>query len=194
MSFKNLQKALGLDDDGVVGRATLTALFKRLGASQTRADELALAANVHMRTYRILDNELRFAHFIAQLAHESGGFKYMEEIASGSAYEYRSDLGNTQKGDGTRYKGRGPIQLTGRANYRKYGQSLGLDFENNPQIVALPSIGMLVACKYWADNGLNELADKDDVLAITRKINGGVNGLGDRKAKLEIIKNLLGKN
>lgn len=130
---------------------------------------------------------------MAQLAHESGNFRYMEEIASGRAYEGRKDLGNTEKGDGTRYKGRGPIQLTGRANYRKYGLALGIDFENNPEIVALPSIGMLVACKYWDDNGLNELADKDDINLITRRINGGFNGLDDRKAKLNTMKNMLGK-
>lgn len=193
MSIQNLQKALGVNDDGIVGRGTLTALFKKLGAPLAPAEELALAANVHMRTYRILDNDLRLAHFMAQLAHESGNFRYMEEIANGRAYEGRKDLGNTEKGDGTRYKGRGPIQLTGRANYRKYGRALGIDFESNPEIVALPSIGMLVACKYWFDNGLNELADKDDINLITRRINGGFNGLDDRKAKLNTMKNMLGK-
>ncbi|EOR08675.1 hypothetical protein F896_01201 [Acinetobacter genomosp. 15BJ] len=191
MSIQNLQKALGVKDDGIVGRATLTALFKKLGATHARAEELALAANVHMQSYHILDNDLRLAHFIAQLAHESGNFRYMEEIASGAAYEGRKDLGNTEKGDGTRYKGRGPIQLTGRANYRKYGQALGIDFENNPQIVALPSIGMLVACKYWSDNELNEYADKDDIKIITKRINGGFNGLADRTNQLSKIKGWL---
>ncbi|MFU8928323.1 glycoside hydrolase family 19 protein, partial [Acinetobacter puyangensis] len=178
-SIIKLQKSVGTTADGAIGRGTLTAVFKKLGANDARATELALSANIHFNTYGILDSELRFSHFLAQLAHESGNFKYMEEIASGSAYEGRADLGNTQKGDGTRYKGRGPIQLTGRANYRKYGQALGIDFENNPTIVALPSIGLLVACKYWLDNGLNALADKDDVTTITRRINGGLNGFDD---------------
>lgn len=182
--IKKLQKAVGVHDDGIIGRGTLTAVFKKLGASQSRAEELGLAANVHLRTFGILDNSLRLTHFLAQLAHESGNFRYMEEIASGTAYEGRKDLGNTQVGDGKRYKGRGPIQLTGRANYRKYGQQLGIDFENNPEIVALPSVGLLVACKFWSDNGLNALADKDDVMAITCRINGGTNGLADRKAHL----------
>lgn len=182
--IKKLQKAAGVHDDGIIGRCTLTAVFRKLGASQSRAEELGLAANVHLRTFGILDNSLRLIHFLAQLAHESGNFRYMEEIASGAAYEGRKDLGNTQAGDGKRYKGRGPIQLTGRANYRKYGQQLGIDFENNPDIVALPSVGLLVACKFWSDNGLNTLADKDDVLTITRRINGGTNGLADRKAHL----------
>lgn len=183
-----LQKAVGVKADGLIGRNTLTAVFQKLGASQSRAEELGLAANVHLKNYGIFGNKRRFSHFLAQLAHESGNFRYMEEIASGVAYEGRKDLGNTQAGDGVRYKGRGPIQLTGRANYRKYGQQLGIDFENNPTIVALPSIGLLVACKYWSDNNLNELADKDDVTMITRRINGGLNGFDDRKKKLLIIK------
>ena len=191
--IKKLQKAVGVHDDGIIGRGTLTAVFRKLGANQSRAEELALAANVHFRTYGILDNSLRLIHFLAQLAHESGNFKYMEEIASGAAYEGRKDLGNTQPGDGKRFKGRGPIQLTGRANYRRYGQQLGIDFENNPAIVAIPSVGLLVACKFWSDNGLNELADKDDVVSITKRINGGTNGLADRKAKLEIIKGMMEK-
>ena len=188
-----LQKAVGVKADGILGRNTLTAVFQKLGANASRAEELALAANIHFRTYGILDNPLRLIHFLAQLAHESGNFKYMEEIASGAAYEGRKDLGNVMSGDGVKFKGRGPIQLTGRANYRRYGQQLGIDFENNPEIVAIPSIGLLVACKFWSDNGLNELADKDDVLSITKRINGGTNGLADRKVKLEIIKGMMGK-
>ncbi|WP_151813005.1 glycoside hydrolase family 19 protein [Acinetobacter junii] len=188
MNLKNLQRKLGVTDDGVIGRGTLTALFMKLGANQSRAEELALAANVHFKDYAILYNELRFAHFIAQLAHESGNFRFMEEIASGAAYEGRKDLGNTEKGDGTRYKGRGPIQLTGRANYRKYGRALGIDFESHPEMVSIPSIGLLVACKYWVNNGLNEIADRDDLSTITLRINGGTNGIEDRKAKLAMIK------
>ena len=189
--IKKLQRTVGVHDDGIIGRGTLTAVFKKLGASQSRAEELGLAANVHLRNFGILDNSLRFIHFLAQLAHESGNFRYMEEIASGAAYEGRKDLGNTQVGDGKRFKGRGPIQLTGRTNYRKYGQQLGIDFENNPEIVAIPSVGLLVACKFWADNNLNALADQDDVTTIARRINGGLNGFEDRKNKLSMIKGWL---
>ncbi|MDS7933589.1 glycoside hydrolase family 19 protein [Acinetobacter sp. V91_7] len=188
MKFINLQKSLGVAVDGKIGRGTLTALFKKLGTNQSRAEELALAANVHFKDYAILYNELRFAHFIAQLAHESGNFRYMEEIASGAAYEGRKDLGNIMAGDGIRFKGRGPIQLTGRANYQQYGRALGIDFESHPELVAIPSIGLLVACKFWTNNGLNELADRDDILTITRRINGGTNGLDDRKSNLAKIK------
>ncbi|MBP2603662.1 putative chitinase [Acinetobacter calcoaceticus] len=91
-------------------------------------------------------------------------------------------------GDGVRFKGRGPLQLTGRANYQKYGRALGIDFEFHPDLVAIPSIGLLVSCKFWVNNGLNELADRDDLLTITRRINGDTNGLDDRKVNLAKIK------
>lgn len=187
-NIRALQRSVGVIDDGAVGRLTLAALFRRLGASHDIADELGLAGAVHMRGYGILDNHLRLIHFVAQVGHESGSFKYMQEIASGAAYEGRQDLGNTQRGDGTRYKGRGVIQLTGRANYRNYGRALGIDFERNPDIVATPSIGMLVACKYWSDKGLNALADIGDIQTITRRINGGLNGYNDRLRRLETLR------
>lgn len=187
LDITQLQKAVGVKADGILGRNTLTAVFQKLGANPARATELALAANVHLETYSI-KTQLRFCHFLAQLAHESGNFRYMEEIASGAAYEGRKDLGNTQTGDGKLFKGRGPIQLTGRANYRRYGQQIGIDFENNPEIVAIPSVGLLVACKFWSENNLNVFADYDDVTTITRRINGGLNGFDDRKNKLSMIK------
>ncbi|HEX8421186.1 MAG TPA: glycoside hydrolase family 19 protein [Sphingomonas sp.] len=191
---KKLQHNLGVTTDGDIGRGTLTALFRVMGAGPQRAIDLALGANVHLRTYGILDTGLRLAHFMGQTAHESGGYQYMEEIGSAvyfARYNNRADLGNVVPGDGPLFHGRGPIQLTGRANYRKYGQDLGLDFENNPAMVALPAVGMLVACKYWSDHGLNELADADNLERITRKINGGVNGLDDRKARIAKAKGLI---
>ena len=181
---KKLQSALGVTADGVLGRGTYAALFAKFGAGPVRAAELALAANVHFSPYGLLVNNLRLAHFMAQLVHESGGFRYMEEIASGSAYEGRSDLGNDRPGDGTRFKGRGPIQITGRANYRTFGRAIGIDIENNPTIAAVPSIGLHLALEYWQSRGLNALADADDVRGITRKINGGFNGLEDREMHL----------
>src|SRR3979409_69662 len=105
---------------------------------------------------------LREAAFLAQLAHESAALRYMEEIASGAAYEGRADLGNTQPGDGKCYKGRGPIQLTGGANYKKYGDQLGLDLIDNPTIAATPEVGFRIAGLFWKSNGLNELADQQD--------------------------------
>lgn len=191
MNKKGLQEKLGVNADGIIGRGTFTALFSKLGAAPVRAAELALSANVHFPAYGIMDSELRLAHFMAQLVHESGHFKYMEEIASGAAYEGRRDLGNTVAGDGKRFKGRGPIQLTGRANYRKFGRRIGIDLENHPEIAAIPSIGLHTALEYWKDRNLNAYADRDDVVGITKRINGGTNGLADRKANLAKIKSWL---
>jgi predicted chitinase len=137
---------------------------------------------------------LREAAFLAQLAHESGELRYMEEIASGAAYEGRANLGNTQPGDGKRYKGRGPIQLTGRANYERYGGLLGLDLINNPTIAATPEVGFRIAGQFWQLNGLNALADQQDIRQITKRINGGYNGLDDRIKYYERAKKVLNKD
>lgn len=188
---RKLQTRLGVTVDNDVGRGTLAALFGAFGAKPALATELGLAANVHFRTYGILDTGLRLAHFMGQCAHESGGFRYMEEIASGAAYEGRADLGNTQPGDGKRYKGRGPIQLTGRANYRAFGREVGIDFEAHPEMVAFPSVGLMAAVRYWNSRGLNAFADADDLLAITKRINGGTNGLEDRKVQTAKAKGLV---
>ena len=127
-----------------------------------------------------IDSPPRKAAFIAQLAHESGGFQYSEEIASGSAYEGRSDLGNTQPGDGKRFKGRGFIQLTGRANYAAAGEALGLDLINKPELAAKPENAARVAAWYWNSRDLNGLADRGNFDGITKRINGGFNGKADR--------------
>jgi predicted chitinase len=121
------------------------------------------------------------AAFLAQLAHESGQFRYMEEIASGAAYEGRRDLGNTQPGDGTRFKGRGPIQLTGRANYAAASKALGVDLVNNPKAAATPEVGFRTAAWFWNTRGLNNLAEQGNFREVTRRINGGFNGLADRQ-------------
>src|SRR5687768_8130198 len=136
---------------------------------------------------------LRETAFLAQLAHESGELRFMEEIASGAAYEGRRDLGNTQPGDGKRYKGRGLIQLTGRANYKKYGDRIGEDLIGNPTRAADPATSLILACEYWKNTrgGLNQFADKDDVVTITKAINGGLNGLDDRKQYLAKAKRVL---
>lgn len=192
LDARKLQTNLGVPVDGDIGRGTLTALFAKMGAKPALAAELGLAANVHFRTYGILDTGLRLAHFMGQCAHESGGFIYMEEIASGQAYEGRADLGNAVPGDGRRYKGRGPIQLTGRANYRAFGRDVGIDFEQHPELVATPSIGLMAGARFWAAHGLNAKADADDLLGITRSINGGTNGLEDRKARTAKAKEIIG--
>ena len=139
-----------------------------------------------------MNTDIRAAHFLAQTCHESAGFRTTEEFASGSAYEGRKDLGNTQPGDGPRYKGRGLIQLTGRANYVEYGEALGLGLVDHPETAADPVISLRIACEYWKRRGLNQVADRDDIETITRRINGGLNGLDDRKAYLAKAKAALG--
>jgi predicted chitinase len=134
----------------------------------------------------------RKAAFLAQLAHESGQLRYFEELASGDAYEGRANLGNTQPGDGRRYKGRGPIQLTGRANYRDAGRELGLPLEEKPELVATPAVGFRTAAWFWRTRELNELADAGNFLAITKRINGGTNGLADREKYHERARAALG--
>lgn len=123
----------------------------------------------------------RMAFFLAQVAHESWDLNYMEEIASGAAYEGRKDLGNTQPGDGRRYKGRGPIQCTGRANYRAAGKALGLDLEGNPDRAKDPDVGFRVTVWYWTDKGINRWCDIGDFVKVTRLVNGGTNGLAHRE-------------
>src|SRR6266508_5128265 len=137
---------------------------------------------------------LRETAFLAQLAHESAELRYMEEIASGAAYEGRATLGNTQPGDGKRFKGRGPIQLTGRANYKRYGDLLGLDLINNPTIAATKEVGFRIAGQFWKLNGLNELADQQEFKAITKRINGGYNGLDDRIKYYQRAKKVLSRD
>lgn len=135
----------------------------------------------------------RVAMFCAQVGEESGGLRWMEELASGAEYEGRRDLGNVHPGDGKRYKGRGPIQLTGAANYgafSRWAHTQGLVptdtyFVQNPTLVAQPQWGFLAAAWYWtvARAALNSYADAGNVLAATKAINGGTNGLADRTAR-----------
>ncbi|HYP52127.1 MAG TPA: peptidoglycan-binding protein [Pyrinomonadaceae bacterium] len=139
---------------------------------------------------------LRIAAFVAQLAHESAEFRFMEEIwgptAAQKRYEGRKDLGNTQPGDGFRFKGRGPIQITGRANYTKYGNLLGIDLVANPALAATPEVGFRTAGLYWKMNNCNALADQQRFVAITKAINGGTNGLQDREKYYDRAKRVLG--
>jgi len=133
----------------------------------------------------------RQAAFLAQLAHESGSLRYMEEIASGAAYEGRRDLGNTQPGDGVRFKGRGPIQLTGRANYTAASRALGVDLVSNPSRAAQPDVAFRTAAWFWNSRNLNSYADAGNFNAITYRVNGGYNGAADRNAHYARALNVL---
>jgi len=126
----------------------------------------------------------RVAAFIAQIGHESGQLVYLREIwgptSAQKGYEGRADLGNTVTGDGFKYRGRGLIQVTGRANYAACGEALGLDLINHPELLEQPQHACMSAAWFWATHGLNTLADADKFETITRRINGGLNGQADR--------------
>lgn len=155
--------------------------------SAISSDFAGVLASYNINTY------LRIAHFMGQVTHECAGFRTTEEFASGSAYEGRIDLGNTQKGDGRRYKGRGLLQLTGRANYRRVGGLLGLDLEGSPLLAGDPLISLKIACEYWKDRKINVDCDNDDLVRVTKKVNGGLKGLADRDAYLRKAKTALKK-
>ena len=158
------------------------------GLYKARLDEFVASFNM-FHAYFGLNTRDRIIHYLAQVFHESGSLRYVEELSSGAQYEGRKDLGNTQKGDGKRFKGRGFIQLTGRKNYQ--------DFYNDEwcsdNIVAYPNLvsnfplNQMVSMWFWDRNNLNDLADLDNgangediVKKITRKVNGGYNGLDER--------------
>lgn len=122
----------------------------------------------------------RQSAFVAQCAHESGELRYTREISSGNAYEGRVDLGNTQPGDGPRFKGGGLIQITGRANFTACGTALGLDLVQHPELIELPVNACMASAWWWQMHGLNELADANAFGMITHKVNGGFNGLDQR--------------
>lgn len=168
--------------------ATLAAIAGASANSNMRSVIAGLAARPSG-----LDRPHRLAHYLGQLAHESGAFRYDREIwgptAAQKRYDGRTDLGNTAAldGDGYRYRGRGPIQITGKANYRQYRdwcRGTGLpapDFVAAPDLVLTDPWEGLGPVWYWTTRGLGDLADRNDLDAITRRINGGTNGLADRR-------------
>lgn len=140
-----------------------------------------------------INTPLRVAHFLAQAAHETAGFQYMKELASGKEYENRRDLGNVFKGDGIKFKGRGIFQTTGRANYKAVSQFLFKDdtLLTKPELLEQPDNAVHSACYYWQTHKLNDFADADDIFSITRKINGGLNGIDSRKDYYKRAKSII---
>lgn len=143
-----------------------------------------------------IDTTERQAAFIAQCGHESGSFVYTREIwgptPAQKGYEGRADLGNTQSGDGVKYRGRGLLQVTGRANYATTGTKLGIDLINHPEQLEHPDLAARSAGLFWRDHGCNELADIGAFTSITKKINGGQNGAPDRLLRWNRAKKELG--
>lgn len=131
-----------------------------------------------------INTPARQAAFLAQIGHESGGLHWLIEIWGPSdaqrRYEMRYDLGNIAPGDGFKYRGRGLMQTTGRANFKATGEALGVDLVARPELLSDPSLAARSAGWYWKARGLNALADAGDFERITKKINGGLNGYADR--------------
>jgi predicted chitinase len=178
----------------------LKSIMPRL--TEQRRGELLPFLSSAMTEFAI-QTPARAAAFLAQLAHESGQFRFMEEIWGPTDAQRRYEpetklsqaLGNSEAGDGKRFKGRGPIQLTGRANYRRFGDLLNTDLVGDPARAANPDVAFRVAGLFWSKKGLNELADLATAEAfkeITRRINGGYNGLADRQAFYAVARTALG--
>lgn len=168
---------------------TLKQLIQITG-KKSLSEQFIGPINDVLEKYQI-NTKLRVCHFLAQILHESGNLFYTEEIASGKAYENRADLGNTEPGDGIRFKGRGLIQITGRANYNKLSETFGIDFVQNPELLETPEWSVKSAGWFWNWKKLNLLADKDDITAITKRVNGGLNGIDNRLFWLEKCKSIL---
>lgn len=160
-----------------------------------RARNWAPALTLAMEAGQI-NNRRRQAAFLAQIGHESGSLVYSKELGGPSyfaKYDGRKDLGNTQPGDGARFAGRGLIQVTGRANYGKASQALFGDDRllRNPELLEHPEWAAKSAVWYWTTRNLNALADADRFTDITRAINGGTNGLEERKARYRLALSVL---
>ncbi|MFL5343810.1 MAG: LysM peptidoglycan-binding domain-containing protein [Hyalangium sp.] len=173
---------------GGVSVAQLKKIMPQL--SDARAKQVLPYLNKAMSEAKI-NTPKRQSAFLAQLAEESGQLRWFEELASGREYEGRRDLGNTHPGDGVRFKGRGPIQLTGRNNYRAAGKALGIDLENNPKRAADLDVGFRTAAWFWTTHGLNKLADAGNFREITHRINGGYNGESVRESYYRRALNVL---
>ena len=181
--------------DGDLGPKTYAALLDYVCGKKLGSLGILLARGMasDFPKYGIV-TPLRIAHFIAQAAHETGRFRYLSEMGSGKdanrdgyddylqKYDFRKDLGNNAVGMGPKYRGRGIFQLTGWYNYQKYGKRIGIDLTKLPEKAAEPEIAVLTACLYWTDRKINDFADRNDVVGVTKKINGGTMGLDERKA------------
>lgn len=169
---------------------TLEQLIKIMPYARSRASAFLAPLNAAMAEFGIT-TPARQASFLAQVGHESGQLRYVLELASGAAYEGRKDLGNTVAGDGIRFKGRGLIQITGRANYKACGSALGLDLIDHPELLEQPANACRSAGWFWKTRGLNEMADAGDQVRVTRRVNGGTNGLADRLALFAVAQRVL---
>lgn len=217
------QQARGLTVDGVVGprtRAAMGAGRFGLSAALRALDGLRRVSSPYPAAIIVDDQgalaqadittRRRLAAFLAQLSHESASFRALREDWGPTAQQRRyeppsplaSRLGNTEPGDGFRFRGGGPMQLTGRANYRLLGRRLGLPLEERPELIEQPAIGMATAAAYWAERKLNTYADRvatgrerpgqSPFELLTRRINGWLNGYPDRVVRWNKAQRALG--
>jgi putative chitinase len=177
-------------------KAQLLSIIEPVLYKDVKLESIVEALNATFVRYT-LDSNIRMCHFLAQILHESGTFRYSTEIWGNTpaqrAYDTRVDLGNTPEldGDGYKYRGRGWIQLTGKTNYRLLGEEFGIDAVSNPDLIATEPYDSLSAGWFWNRRKLNIYADLNDIITITKKINGGFNGLNDRKMWLVKARHVL---
>lgn len=169
---------------------TLAQLLTIMPLARSRAATFMAPLNAAMLEFGIT-TPARAASFLSQVGHESGQLLYVRELASGQAYEGRADLGNVRPGDGVRFRGRGLLQVTGRANYAACGKALGLDLLAQPELLEQTVNACRSAGWFWQTRGLNALADAGDQVNVTRRINGGVNGLAERLALYQAARKVL---
>lgn len=184
MSMRAIGTWIGFDTAAEPGLTVTRERLLRLAPSASAAITAGIAERFdRLAAEHGIATRLRICHFLAQAAHETDGFRTLEEYGGPAyfiRYEGRRDLGNIQAGDGIRYHGRGIFQLTGRANYRRFGQLLGIDLEAEPERAKEPETSLRVAFAYWTERAINAAADADDSERVTRLINGGRNGLAER--------------
>lgn len=170
--------------------------------TEAKAAEYLAPLNAALAEFAINTPE-RVTAFLAQIGHESGDLRFWREIWGPTPAQKRYDppsnlaerLGNTRPGDGFKYRGRGPIQITGFRNYASYGQMLGLDLVARPELLEEPLYGFRATGLFWKSNSLNEFADRDSEDAfrqITRRINGGFNGWVDRLKRWHQARKIFG--
>jgi predicted chitinase len=170
----------------------LSTLKKQVEGVKVKAEDNKSILLKEMSAAGITD-PVEANQFLAQMEHESAGFKKLKEVGSGTRYEGRKDLGNTQKGDGERFKGRGFIQLTGRDNYKKFGDLIGVDLISNPELAEQPDIAAKIAIAYWNSRVKPKVSDFNDIKKVTKIINGGYNGLADREKRFAALQALADK-
>lgn len=195
MVFGAIAQTSNFDAGSSAMNITLQQLQKIMPSAKSRALLFLDHLNAAMAEFEI-DTPARQAAFLAQVGHESGQLRYVKELATGVAYDsgrLAERLGNTPEadGDGQRFKGRGFIQITGTENYLLCLMALDIDALSHPELLETPEFACRTAAWFWWNNGLNELADKGDFLTITKRINGGTNGLSDRQALYNIAKKVL---